>query len=411
MAGMVAQSRVPDLTHDVLAIQPLRERLGVAAVVLETRVDGAQPAQRHEAVEGRTGEAQAVRPPGELLRHGRVAGDRRAADHVAVAVDVLGGGVHHQVGAERERLLPGRRQEGVVHHAQGAGRVRGRGHLCDVGDAQQRVARGLDPHQVRAAGERLLERARVAEVHELDLALAATPPGIQQAVGAAVAVVRGDDPGAVGHEVAGDRDRGHAARGDHGAGALLELGECLAEQVARRVARAGVIVGALLAEAAEGERGGQVQGRHHAAGLIVTLDAGAHRARDVGGRAVGGRLGCRDPGGLAHRELRFCRDRLTGLLRSAPRARENSLPGACRVHPVPVPPVRATLSAHLSMPEGTAGVGTFPGWLSLAVAPASKGLIPQPVSMSGVECRVWQAPRARVERCSALKMRNIPAWT
>jgi hypothetical protein len=31
-----------------------------------------------------------------------------------------------------------------------------------------------------------------------------------------------------------------------------------------------------------------------------------------------------------------------------------------------------------------AGVGTFPGWLNLAVAPASKGLIPQPVSMSSL---------------------------
>jgi hypothetical protein len=31
---------------------------------------------------------------------------------------------------------------------------------------------------------------------------------------------------------------------------------------------------------------------------------------------------------------------------------------------------------------GTAGVGTFPDGLGLAVAPASKGLFPQPVSMS-----------------------------
>src|SRR5262249_19196275 len=48
----------------------------------------------------------------------------------------------------------------------------------------------------------------------------------------------------------------------------------------------------------------------------------------------------------------------------------------------------ATQTAHLSTQplacaDGeVAGVGTFPGWLSLAVAPASKGLIPQPVSMS-----------------------------
>jgi hypothetical protein len=38
-------------------------------------------------------------------------------------------------------------------------------------------------------------------------------------------------------------------------------------------------------------------------------------------------------------------------------------------------------------PSAAAGVGTFPGWLGLAVAPASKGLIPQPVSMSGWESR------------------------
>src|ERR1044071_1069880 len=35
-----------------------------------------------------------------------------------------------------------------------------------------------------------------------------------------------------------------------------------------------------------------------------------------------------------------------------------------------------------------AGVGTFPDGLSLAVAPASKGLFPQPVSMSGAQSRV-----------------------
>src|SRR3954465_5560146 len=39
-------------------------------------------------------------------------------------------------------------------------------------------------------------------------------------------------------------------------------------------------------------------------------------------------------------------------------------------------------------PLGVAGVGTFPDGLSLAVAPASKGLFPQPVSMSGAESRV-----------------------
>src|SRR5687767_2311209 len=72
------------------------------------------------------------------------------------------------------------------------------------------------------------------------------------------------------------------------------------------------------------------------------------------------------------------------LLRRAP-----ALWRVCCVHPLSL-----TLKGHanrssvaLAMRPGAAGVGTFPEWLSLAVAPASKGLIPQPVSMSGTESR------------------------
>ena len=56
-----------------------------------------------------------------------VRGDHRAADDVAVAVQVLGGRMHDHVGAERERLLPDRRQERVVGHHQ---RARGLGPRC-----------------------------------------------------------------------------------------------------------------------------------------------------------------------------------------------------------------------------------------------------------------------------------------
>jgi hypothetical protein len=67
---------------------------------------------------------------------------------------------------------------------------------------------------------------------------------------------------------------------------------------------------------------------------------------------------------------------------------------------------------------GIAGVGTFPGWLSLAVAPASKGLIPQPVSMSGLQCMAGledasrRASSGRVPRGArgaAYVMRGRPA--
>ncbi len=57
---------------------------------------------------------------GELV----VVDGHEAADHVAVAAEVLGGGVHDEVGAEREGLLERRGREGVVDHDE---RVRARG--------------------------------------------------------------------------------------------------------------------------------------------------------------------------------------------------------------------------------------------------------------------------------------------
>ena len=234
---------------------------------------------------------------------------------------------------------------------------------------------------------------RVAEVDELHLPLAAAPPGIEQAVGAAVAVVRGDDAGARRHQVAGDGDRGHAARGDDRAGALLELRQRLPEQVARRIAGAGVVVLALLAEAAEGERRGQVQRRHDAAAVIVTLDAGAHRARDIRGAAVGRAPGPEDSGAACSWHAPGTSGTAGYLFESgahigeAPLKNKTVFTGLLRS--VPATGTRGRLVASIPSgftPKGhadrssvdalghVAGVSTFPGWLSLAVAPASKGL-------------------------------------
>ncbi len=57
--------------------------------------------------------------------------------------------MHDQVRAQRERLLPQRRQEGIVDGDQRAGRVRRLGDRANVDDPQQRIARRLDPHQLR----------------------------------------------------------------------------------------------------------------------------------------------------------------------------------------------------------------------------------------------------------------------
>src|SRR5580658_1619963 len=67
MSRMCRQSRVVHLRHTLLFRQPRRERKRVAAVDRQARMKGTQAAQRQVAIEGGTGQPQAVRPPRQLL--------------------------------------------------------------------------------------------------------------------------------------------------------------------------------------------------------------------------------------------------------------------------------------------------------------------------------------------------------
>ena len=217
----------------------------------QARLQGAQAAQGQIAVERAARHAEAVAPPGELLADRGVLPHDRAADDVGVAVEILRRRMHDDVGAERDRLLQRRRQKRVVDDDERADLVGEARHRGDVDDAQQRIARRFDPDDLRLAGERRGERDGVVEIDDRAAVQAALGLVDEQAIAAAVAVVRHDDQ-IVRAELRGhQRDRGHAGRGDDRARAALEFGQGAGEHVAGRVARARVVVGALLAEAFE----------------------------------------------------------------------------------------------------------------------------------------------------------------
>ncbi len=147
VARMGWQPRVVNALHIGLLFQPLRQAHRVAAMMIETRMQSPQAAQCHEAIERRTSDPKTVRPPDELLMQPLVTRHDSSADHVAVTVQVLGRRVNDQIGAEWNRLLPGRREEGVVDDDQSP---TGPAECCDgldVRDPQQGVAGRLDPQQ------------------------------------------------------------------------------------------------------------------------------------------------------------------------------------------------------------------------------------------------------------------------
>jgi hypothetical protein len=88
--------------------------LGILAVRSHAHMQRAQPSQRQEAVEWRTGDPHAIPPPlHQVVQFGRRCNDG-SADDVTVAVQVLRRRMKHQIRTEFERALPDRRQERIV---------------------------------------------------------------------------------------------------------------------------------------------------------------------------------------------------------------------------------------------------------------------------------------------------------
>ncbi|MNT00593.1 hypothetical protein D3C72_1350300 [compost metagenome] len=224
----------------------------------------------------------------------RVRRDHGAADHVGVAVDVFGGGVDDDVGAQFQWSLQGRRQEGVVAHHLGADRM---GATTDVGHihhAQQGIGRGLDQHQFGAVGERRVQSLAIVLIDEGDAEVALLGAGGQQAVGAAVAVVRRDQQLAGVQQRQRQVDRGHAGGGDDGAGAAFQFGQGFGQDIAGRVARARIVVLPLLIEAGEGIVGRQIEWGHDRAVGRVRI----HARTGGDGAGIGGT-------GAAHWSMSF----------------------------------------------------------------------------------------------------------
>ncbi len=112
-----------------------------------------------------------------------------------MAVDVLGDGVHDNVGSEIQRVLDVRGQKGVVNDDQNAVAVGDFDDLADVDQTQGRVTRAFDPDKagiftdvLRNANFNLGGKGYLDSVGLGDLS--------EVAVGAAVDVGDGDDVGA-----------------------------------------------------------------------------------------------------------------------------------------------------------------------------------------------------------------------
>ena len=135
--------------HLRMPFQPGGDLQGRRAMALHPQRQRLEAAQRQERIERPLDAADRVLQEAEpLAQFAVVADDRDAADHVGVAVEILGGRMHHQVEAVFERTLHDRdwrrccrrRPDRPRRRAIVATRV-------EVDQLEQRIGRRLDPDQ------------------------------------------------------------------------------------------------------------------------------------------------------------------------------------------------------------------------------------------------------------------------
>ena len=151
VAGMVGECRVEHASTPrgaaaaCVTIAPARSRSAAPCAPASVLM----PAQHEVAVERARHRADRVLQEPEALGDLGIAGGDEPADDVGVTAEVLGGRVHHDVGAELERPLQERRGERVVDDDARAALVRDRAHAQDVDDRERGVGGRLDPHRAR----------------------------------------------------------------------------------------------------------------------------------------------------------------------------------------------------------------------------------------------------------------------
>ncbi len=190
--------------------------------------------------------------------------------------------MQNKIGAERQRLLPPRRQECVVDEKQRTRRVSGCGDRGNVDDAKQRIAGRLHPNELRLKRNGPRERLAIGLIHELDLECASAREPGEQTIGTAIAIMRSDQQFICPQQMRHERNRRHPRCSHDAADTAFQRGDRLSQGIPRRVPGAGVVVAALLTEAGERVRRSKVDRRHDSAVLRIGFE----------GRAYGLRSGC-----------------------------------------------------------------------------------------------------------------------
>ncbi len=262
-----------------MAGQKLRYLLRILLLPVHAQAQRLDAAQQKKGIERPQSRAFRVLQEADFMGERGVFHHNRARGHVAVSAQKFGGGVHHDIRAQVERVLQIRRHQTVIHREQSAlpvGRFRQRG---DIDDAQQRVGRRFNVHQPRLRRDQGREGLHVRGVAVTHVDPAAIEHLGERAVAAAVEIVPGQHFVVRAQQPAQRGNGRHAAGETEGAVAVFQIGDLFFQHGARRVAAARIIVLAKLRGRFLLEGGRLIDGRSHRTPGIARTSLVIHQSR------------------------------------------------------------------------------------------------------------------------------------
>ena len=210
---------------------------GIAAVLLHAQRQRLHAAKREETGKRIHYRADRVLHVFQLLRDvGAIPDDDGTADHVGVAVYVLGHRMQHDVDAELERALHVRRRKGVVHYRKDAARLADFRDLFQIGDLEQRIRRRFHPDHFRIGLDRFFQRTDDIRIGVTRLqAHGSVAHAFKQPPGTAVKIIRRDDVAACVQQFQHRAAGGQAGGESKPARAAFEVGDAALERMPGRV--------------------------------------------------------------------------------------------------------------------------------------------------------------------------------
>ena len=134
-------------------------------MALHSQRESFQTAEHQEAVERAGNRADRVLQKPHSVAEFLVFSDHgHTANHIGMAVQILGCGMNHQIKTEFERPLDPRRGKGVVGDRKNFVFARDFRDRFQIDDFEQRIARRLDPNHPRVLLDRRLKARRVGKI-------------------------------------------------------------------------------------------------------------------------------------------------------------------------------------------------------------------------------------------------------